>query len=103
MRMPEDMSGLMTLLNAMKEAQESLDEPVGAQFPTEEEALQYARRLSQLKKGDCIIVHGTKRSRTKGIVIGFNAEKGQVVLLRYDEDKELSTMSAPYRAIEIVN
>lgn len=80
------------------------DEAIALTFASEDDALRYAYRLSQLKPGDTVFMHGSESGRTKCIYVGRSVKDDRVLVLTYDQDeKSLDLCSTPLSRLGLPN
>ena len=72
-------------------------------FPTENDALAYAYRLTQLKPGDTVFVRRPSGPQ-RGVFLRPDPEcGGMAIVLFYDDDKEIGSARVGYSALSLPN
>jgi hypothetical protein len=70
-------------------------------FATRDEALDYARKLAQLKPGDVVETKSEDQPPERGIFLGTTDDGRRALVLRYDDDQEISLGAYPWGGLRL--
>lgn len=70
-------------------------------FNNEETALAHAKLIAQIKPGDEVRFKSTDEDEERAIFLGNTNDGRKALLLRYDEEQEISMASIPWGSIRL--